>query len=260
VAKFDKVISPGQEGKITLEVDGNKVHGTFSKSASVLSNDPKHPRITLQLTGSVVRYIDIVPTDRVYLSAMYGEPAEREVTIVSNEKGLDFKILRLESNIDDKITYKLYPGDAENKYKLKVWKNPKLPAMNTWGSITVYTNSKKSPTKVIQVNVATRSLIKAQPSIINFGRIPLSEDTGVNRLEKTITVSKVKGEFSIKNISFTNDYYTASYQALEEGKRYTITVKFNPDQVRRRYSDQMIISTDDPHEPVVKIRLLARTI
>jgi hypothetical protein len=35
VAKFDKVVSPGREGKIELAVGGDKVHGEFTKSATV---------------------------------------------------------------------------------------------------------------------------------------------------------------------------------------------------------------------------------
>ncbi len=51
MAKFDKVIPPGREGKIELAVGGDKVHGEFTKSATVDSNDPDHPHMTLMPNG-----------------------------------------------------------------------------------------------------------------------------------------------------------------------------------------------------------------
>ena len=47
MADFDKVIPPGQEGKINLEIAGKKVHGNFSKSATVYTNDPVHAQLTI---------------------------------------------------------------------------------------------------------------------------------------------------------------------------------------------------------------------
>jgi hypothetical protein len=261
VAKFDKVIPPGQEGKIVLEVKGDKVHGDFKKNASVFSNDPEHPMMTITVEGSVKHYIDVLPTDRIYLTGIYGENVEQEVAISSNEKTNELKILGVESNLDDKITYKLKSGGSPGKYILKVWKNPLLPVLKTWGSITLHTNSESAPNKVIQVSVTTTSLIKAHPSMINFGRVNANVGEGnPESYKKTITVEKLKGEFKIKNVAFMNDNYSAVVQPLEIGKKYSVTVTFNPGGVRKGYSSEMIINTDDPLEPTVKVRLLARTI
>jgi len=65
VAKFDKVIPPGREGKIELAIGGDKVHGEFTKSATVESNDPDHPHMTLTLTGKEIPYVDIEPQGTV---------------------------------------------------------------------------------------------------------------------------------------------------------------------------------------------------
>ncbi len=261
MAKFDKVIPPGQEGKVTLEIDGKRVHGTFNKSATVISNDPKHPRMTLTLSGTIRHYVEVQPADRVYLAGMFGEPVEKEIDIISNESGENFAITKLESNIDEKITYKVDKGNTPNSFKIRIWKNPKLPAVNTWGSIKVHTNSKHSPEKVIQVNVTTRAMIKAQPSIINFGRVQVGGKSQTPKgYQKTITVSKIKGEFKIKHIDFSRDYYSASINPIESGRKYVVRVNFTPDSSRRNYSDEMIIKTDDPQEPTLKIRLIARTL
>ena len=159
MAQYDKVIPPGQEGSITLEIDGKKVAGPFNKRATVQTNDPKHPQLTIALAGTIVAYVDVQPSTRVYLSGMYGEHISKELTVTSNDRKNDFKILGLSSNIDDKITYKVIPDAEPGKYTIKLWKNPKLPTLHTWGSLFIETNSEHSPQKIVQINVATRGAI-----------------------------------------------------------------------------------------------------
>ena len=260
MAEFDELIPPGQEGGITLEIDGEKVTGSFLKKATVTTNDPNHPQLTISISGKILPYIDVQPSNRLYLRGMFGEQVEKEVTISSYEKKKDFKIIDVTSNIDDKITYKVVPEGEPGRYRLKVYKNPKLPTMNTWGSIYLHTNSEKAAESVVQVNVQTRGSIVVQPSTLNFGVVKEAEDGGaiLASNEKSLTVFKVKGEFHIEDVTFSNGFYTADVQPLEDGKKYRITVNFAPGTVRDAYADEMIITTDDPMEPSLRVRLLAR--
>ncbi|UCG52340.1 MAG: hypothetical protein JSW58_01960 [Candidatus Latescibacterota bacterium] len=260
MAQYDKVIPPGQEGTITLEIEGKKVHGTFNKKATVKTNDPKHPQLTIALAGKILSYVDIQPASRVYLSGMYGEQVSKELIVTSNEKIKDFKILKLSSNLDDKITYKVIPDSEPGKYKIKVWKNPKLPTLHTWGSLFIDTNSEHSPQKVVQVNVSTRGAIVCQPSQLNFGAFNFAraEKDKDAPTEKSLTVFKVKGDFQITNVEFTSSDFKAEVQPVEEGKKYKVVVSFVPEAKKKTYYDEMIINTDDPNEPSVRVRLLAR--
>ncbi|MEJ2720636.1 MAG: hypothetical protein P8181_05785, partial [bacterium] len=114
----------------------------------------------------------------------------------------------------------------------------------------------------IQVNVATRGAIVCQPSTINFGAVKFPKGTGGGSpkapSEQSLTIFKVKGEFQILNVEFSSPGYTADVEAIEDGKRYKITVNFSPGEKKRQYVDEMIINTDDPNEPSVRVRLLAR--
>ena len=257
MAEHDEVIPPGQEGKIILEVLGEKVSGNFSKNATVHSNDPDHPQVTISLAGQIVHYVDIQP-ERVYLRGMYGEQVSKDLTVVSNEKKKDFQILGLSSNIDDKITYRVEPDSEPGHYRIKLFKNPKLPTLNTWGSLTVETNSEKSPQKIIQVNVVTRGSIVCQPTTINFGAVRAGSSLGTEGLEKEVVIFKVKGDFNITDIKFSSDNYKASVEPMEDGKKYKVMVGFRPGEEQKSYVDEMIINTDDPQEPSIRVRLLAR--
>lgn len=259
-ASFTEVIRPGEVGEVVLEVDNEKVAGKFDKSASILTNDPKSPQMSISIAATIVPFIGTRPEGRVYLRGLYGEKVAKELEVFSNETDHEFEITGVRSNIDDKITYRLEKSGEPGRYVLKMWKNPLLPTMNTWGNLYIETNSENAPEKIIQVNVTTRGVIVVQPSTINFGRVekfsvgsPAGEE-----LERTVTVFKVKGGFNITKVEFSSEYYEAEIEALEEGK-YRLTVRMRPGD-RESYQDEMIINTDDPNEPSLRVRLLARAI
>jgi hypothetical protein len=198
--------------------------------------------------------VDIKPS-RVYLRGMYGEQVGSELQISSNEKKKDLEILDVTSNIDDKMTYKVIPGGEPGHYRIKLYKNPKLPTLNTWGSLFITTNSEHTPDKVVQINVVTRGSIIVQPSTLNFGNVRSSNPNGV---EKTITVSKVVGDFQIRDVAFSSAFYEATIEPVEEGKKYKVKINFRPESDQKSYVDEMIINTDDPQEPSIRVRLIAR--
>jgi hypothetical protein len=259
VANFDKVIPPGQEGKIQFEIDGKKVHGAFNKNATVQTNDPKHPSMTIALAGRIIPYIEVQPSNQLYLTGVYGEAVSKELVLSSNEKKKKFEITSLSSNIDDKITYSYAPAEEPGRYKITVWKNPKLPTLNTWGSLYINTNSEHSPQKIIQVSVATRGLIVCQPTQVNFGAQKFNEAGAlVKPAFQTVEIFKLEGEFHIKNVEFSTPDYKADVETVEPGKRYKVLVTFAPGAKKKNYQDEMMINTDDPQEPSVRVNILAR--
>ncbi|MCZ6765932.1 MAG: hypothetical protein O7D32_03285 [bacterium] len=256
MAYFTEVIPPGQTGEIKFEITGSKVSGTFTKTATVFSNDPSRKAMKISVHAQVIQYVDVVPSSKVYLRGTYDQSVSKILTIRSNETDREFEITGIRSNIDDKITYKLGERSAEGEYELTIWKNPKLPTMNTWGSVYLDTNSENDPEKVIEVNVTTRGSIVVHPSTVNFGRV-IIQNAEQEPIERVVTVYKISGSFQIENVQFSSDFYEASIESLEEGKRYRVTVRIRPG-TKDSYIDEMIINTNDPQEPTVKVRLLAR--
>jgi len=263
VAKFDKVIPPGQEGNVELAVEGNKVHGEFTKSATIDSNDPDHPHMTLTVTGKEIPYVSIAPDGTVYMHGRYGEQVEQDLTITSNEKDLDFKVLGVRSNIDDKITYALEKAATPGAYTLKVFKNPKLPTLSTYGSIFVSTNSKRAPETTVQVHVMTKGSITLSPGTLNYGAVKFTDENGPGTPEtKALTVTKTGGGLKIKDVSISNPNFKAVVDPVSPGQQYRIQVTFSPPvrkTARQTEVGELIIHTDDPQEPAVRVQLVARS-
>jgi hypothetical protein len=260
--KFDKVIAPGKEGKIELAVDGNKVHGQFSKAAEVTTNDPDHPNISLSISGKEIPFVNVVPDGTVYLHGRPGEPVEKELTISSNEKDIDFKVTSVASNIDDKIKYSFAPGTKKGEYVVKVSKNPQLPIMSTYGSLIIHTTSKKSPDTTLQVHVMTKSSILLSPSVLNYGEVKFTDPKGPGTPStKAITITRSAGKLKIKDVSTSNPNFKAKLETLQPDQQYKISVTFTPPtrkEAKQTETGEMIITTDDPQEPTLRVQLVAR--
>ena len=82
MASFDKVIPSGQEGKVTLSVKTKNMSGKFSKSATIRSNDPKHPSLKIRLKGELKEYISVKPSTRVYLTGFEGDILNKSLKII----------------------------------------------------------------------------------------------------------------------------------------------------------------------------------
>jgi len=264
VATYDKVISPGEEGKIHLAVDGARVSGEFNKSADVLTNDPDHPHLTISIGGHEIPYVNVIPEGTMYLHGRFGEAVEKDLTITSNEKDLDFKVTGVTSNIDDKITYKTEAGTKPGEYTVKVFKNPKLPSLSTYGSLIVHTNSKKSPDTTLQVHVMTKGSITLSPTTLNFGEVQFTaQNAPPVTATKAIVVTKATGKFQIKEVTVSNPNFKTALEPMTPGQQYRVQVTFTPPvrkQSKQTESGEMIIHTDDPQEPALRVQLLARSI
>ncbi len=263
VANFDKVIAPGGEGKIELVLDGTRVHGDFVKTAQVLTNDPDHPELTLTIAGKKVAFLSIVPDGVVYLQGRYEEPIEKEVTITSNEKLPDFKVLGATSDIEDKISLEVKPGPNKGEYLLKIKKNPDLPISSNYGTVTIKTNSTNAPESKLQVQVMTKGNITVSPSSVNFGNVAFAaKDKTASPVTRTVMVIRNSGEgLDVKDVKVDNPNFKATVEPVTPGKQFKVEVTFSPPLKRsptQRETGELIINTNDPREPSVRVHLVAR--
>ncbi len=262
MAKFDKAIPPGQEGKIEIAVTGSRVSGQFRKTATVTCNDPDKPKFTLTITGNKVPYVNLSPPGTVVLHGGYGEPISKSFRVTSNEGDDNFKVTGVTSDVDDKITYTVEPTENHGEYEVTVYKNPYLPTMSTYGALALHTNSKHAPATNVQVHIMTRGNILVSPSTLNFGPVRFGDAvTKGDPVTKSVIVSKSASEFSITNVSSDNVNFDASVEPVMPGRQYRVLVTFHPPAKNRegeKESAEMIIHTNDPLEPAIRVLAVAR--
>ena len=74
-------LEPGAETEIKLSWTVKTKADSFSQSAEVWTNDPKHPAIRFQITGKVVREVAVMPKAWLFGEVAAGEPFEMQGTV-----------------------------------------------------------------------------------------------------------------------------------------------------------------------------------
>jgi hypothetical protein len=108
----------------------------------------------------------------------------------------------------------------------------------------------------------TKGSITLSPEILNYGAVKFTDENGPGTPEtKALTVTKTAGGFKIKDVSINNDNFKAVVDPVSAGQQYRVQVTFTPPvrkTARQTEVGEMIIHTDDPNEPAVRVQLVAR--
>ncbi len=142
MAHFDRAIPPGGEGKVTITVDLKNYEGPVWKTATVVSNDPLKPSITLNFNGTVRPYIEIQPAPFVQFKGAEPGPQEKVFDLTTTTKQ-PFQILKVETTLGEKIAYQLETKVEGRHYRLKIINRQRTE--NYSGLLKCFTNHPKKP-------------------------------------------------------------------------------------------------------------------
>jgi hypothetical protein len=202
--RFTSVIPPGTAGRITVEWDALGVSGDLDGHLVVHTSDPRRPRVTFTLSGTIVQSILVQPSPDVFVSLFEDEGAERRLMIVNNEsRALNVTGLR---PTGDHFTATLNTLEPGRKYEVLV-KVPKgLKAGRHSGEIVVETDHPRLGSRRIEVNAVIKKAVYVTPEAFDFGDISLEKvhasETAPWLLQSAELRSR-KGDFSI--VSITSD-------------------------------------------------------
>lgn len=148
MARFDRVIPPGGEGRAVLKIDLRGFQGRVHKSAKVISNDSAQPNALLTLQGVVRPLIEIKPGPFVQLAASTAGADEKTVDLLAADR--DFQLLEVYNGLEGKIRVQweaLVPG---RHYRLKISSLQKEG--HYFGMVSCRTDHLKKPEVLIRVN------------------------------------------------------------------------------------------------------------
>jgi hypothetical protein len=117
VAYFDKAVSPGGEGKVTLSVRTKGYQGKIQKSATIISNDPAKKYAAVELTAFVK--VSIAVSSRyVYL---YGRGGQQVSRVVDIQAKLDkpLKITPTAFSLTGKMSYTIEEPEKDRHFRIR---------------------------------------------------------------------------------------------------------------------------------------------
>jgi hypothetical protein len=227
VARFDRTIPPGGEGKITLEVRTKGYQGEMHKSARVVSNDPKRPQVTIGMKGKVWVPIEVKPR-YVRLRGIVGEDVETVVHLRADKK--EPLALALASvSIPEKVEVALEETEKGRTYQLKV-KNKVKGEARYAGTLKLTTNYPEKPELIIQIAGDMRGRVELRPKTLNFRRFSLErlkqlKDRPGGMTRSVSVILNTGSDLKIEKTELDKSLFKASTKAVKSGRVAQIMVE-----------------------------------
>ena len=256
MARFDRTIPPGGEGKITLEVRTKGFQGKMHKKARVFSNDPKHPQVTIGLKGKVWVPIHVNPR-YVRLRGTEDEEIEGVVRLRGEKKEpLIAKIASV--SIPDKVEVKLEETQKGLTYQLKI-KNKVKGEARYRGKVRLTTNYPEKPEIVIQVIGDIRGRLEVRPRILSFGRVSQERLRQLKNnpkvMTRSVTVLLNKGnDLKIEKVELEKSIFRVSTKETQPGRMVQILVEPVLEKLKKGANqDRLKIYTNQKGREVLEV-------
>ncbi len=78
----DGIVAPGESEKVTVTWKADKGEGPFRHTATIQTNDPARPRVTLTVWGRITRVVRPIPSELVLGQIAAGRPASGQVRLL----------------------------------------------------------------------------------------------------------------------------------------------------------------------------------
>ncbi|MCX5753318.1 MAG: DUF1573 domain-containing protein [Candidatus Krumholzibacteria bacterium] len=251
VADFDKVIAPGQEGKVHITIDGKKIGaGPFDKTFAVKTNDPENEQFNLAVQGKVTKalefskdlrwagFVDEKLKIESYITVLLAAPMH----ITGARWDDDGKA----KGLDAKIGVKLDTIERGKKYRLTVWKKTELMPESVVSSIVLATDNPKLKEKIVLVSITIMNDVELHPQRLYYGEM-LIPPGATKGFERAFNIIAARGDSLkiLKAVSSREDM-TVKIQELMPGKSYRGTVLVRPTSRIEQYTGSIKIYTNYP--------------
>jgi len=263
VADFDKVIKPGEMGKVTAHVDTTNFAGPIAKTVTVESNDPSTPQATLTIHATVKPYVEAAPVGFVRYTMLQGDAQSQSITLYSEEDD-PFEITKVETPGDwVKVNYTKIADEAQRINAGKVGQNQYKFDITVGGpdakigpiaeKVHIISNSKHQPDYFISVTGVIRPTLRVEPQSVNFGETAPSDSAATrvvtirsNNLQTPEALNVTKAEATIPGVS-------ASVKPTANKGEYEVTLQLAKDAKPGDIDGQVKIYTNDKINPVITL-------
>ena len=266
VADFDKVIKPGQTGKVTAHVDTTNFSGPIAKPVTLETNDPNTPTAQLTINAIVKPYVEAHPTGFVRFQLLQGETETQSVTLYSDEEE-PFEIKEVQVPPDEnyiKVTTNKIENEADrvpgigspgqNQYKVNVTVGgPDVKLGPLADKVRIITNSKHQPEYSISVTGVIRPTFRVEPSALNFGEVTPTEAAATRSVILHSNDLKTPDRFMVTKAESNMPAITTAIKPGAQKGDYEVTLQVAPNAKPGDIDGSVTIYTSDKMNPVVTV-------
>lgn len=259
VADYDKVIAPGQSGKVRVSVDTTTFNGAIAKGVTVFTNDPATPQTELTIQAQVEPFIKVKPGYARYITVQ-GE--DKEGTIVQTlwtPDGSPMKIVKVDSPYpylkaefhEAKPEERLKEIADQPQWKVEMHLSNDAPVGPLAETLKVYTDNPKQKLVQIPVSGFIRPMVAITPQVADFGQVTVSDV-----IRKSINVQNFATEsIKITGVESSVPGIEARVEPIKEGREYSIQVTLKPEIAKGQFNGKLSLITDSVKMPRIEVVL-----
>ena len=266
VADFDKVIKPGETGKVSAHVDTTNFAGPIAKSVTLETNDPTTPTAQLTIHAVVKPYVEAYPAGFLRYNMLQGEVDSQSVTLYSEEEE-PFTITKVESPVDwIKVDYKkvddasqLAQGigrQGQAQYRVSITTGgPDAKIGPLAEKVKITTNSKHQPEYFVSVTGVIRPTFRIEPTGVNFGEVAPADSAATRVITLHSNNLKTPEVFTVMKAESSTPFVLTSVKPGANKGDYEVTLQIAKDAKPGDLDGTVKISTSDKITPVVTVPL-----
>jgi hypothetical protein len=264
VADFDKVIKPGESGKVNAHVDTTNFAGPIAKGVTVETNDPNTPTSQLTIHAVVKPYVEAYPAGFVRFNMLQGDTESQSLVFYSEEDD-PFQITKIEVPGDYvKASFKKIEVDSEkaqgvgrpgqNQYKVDITVGgPDAKIGPLADKVHIITNSKHQPEYFVSLSGVIRPTIRVEPLGINFGEIAPSDSAATRVVMLKSNDLKTPDRFVVTKAETDTPLVGASVKPTPNKGEYEVTLQIAKGAKAGDINGNVKIYTSDKINPVVTV-------
>jgi len=265
-------VPPGKEGKIELAVEHTDgFSGEVSKSATVVTNDPRHRNLTLFLRARFKldgtpgvppapvkpsSAFNVEPADKWITSAVTGSSAANSFYLVNTHANPVHANKVVASGTDFSAT--LEPIQDGRRYELKVASNPALKPGHYTQTLRVLTDSPTQPETSLDLDLTVYPRVFVSPTSIIMPRLPVASDLSHINWPMIYVRKLREGGLKVKSFSSTLPFLKLELLTETEGQVYKIRLTLDQTKMKvGEFKGTVRIETNDPDSPVLEVPVQA---
>jgi hypothetical protein len=263
VADFDKVIKPGQKGKVSAHVDTTGFAGPISKAVTLETNDPNTPNAQVTISAIVKPYVEAYPAGFVRFNMLQGDTEKQSVTLYSEEEE-PFEIVKIESPQEwIKVEPKKLTGtDAvpevgrkgQAQYKLDITVGGDEARIGPLAEkIHVVTNSKHQPEYWLSVSGVVRPAYRVEPTGVNFGEVAPNDSAATRTISIRSNNLKTPAAFAVTKVESGVAGVTADVKPTDRPGEFSVTLQVDKNAKPGALDGNVTIYTSDKSKPTVVV-------
>jgi len=246
-------LDPGESWELPVAMNLQDQQGLKLHRVVVLSNDPERPELELKVFGTIREPLTLDPGNGTFFGNVGRDETRERVLLLKNNtpEPMHPKLVRAEGR---NFSIRLETVTAGKEYRLVLTARPPYnPGANT-GLLELATGLEVQPTLILrpQATLPPRLLY---PEVVT---VPQPLTPGTSR----VVSIRNNGDQPVKVLGASTplEGATAEITSVKEGKVHNVTIRFTGSLTLPPEGSELVIRTDDPEFPALKVRLLGETV